>query len=98
MSKKQKTGQSAVTPAPTFHNHGPNYGVIVEGCPRCREIQAKPYVLTFKIAGDKKLRRHKVASVRDAIAIVQAALPAEAVRLPIVTTRGGGTVAILQVS
>jgi hypothetical protein len=80
------------------HNHPPNFGIRTAGCPRCAELDAKPYVLTFKLEGDRKIRRHEVASVREALAIVQAALPGSVSRLPIVKTHGGETVAILRVT
>jgi hypothetical protein len=82
----------------TPHNHPPNYGIRMARCPRCAELSAKPYVLTFKLEGDRKIRRHEVASVREALALVQAALPGSVSRLPIVKTHGGETVAILRVT
>jgi hypothetical protein len=82
----------------TPHNHAPNYGIRMAACPRCAELGAKSYVLTFKLEGDQKIRRHEVASVHDALAIVQAALPGSVSRLPIVKTHGGETVAILRVT
>jgi hypothetical protein len=82
----------------TPHNHTPNYGLRMAGCPRCAELDARPYVLTFKLEGDRKIRRHEVASVREALAIVQTALPCSVSRLPIVKTHGRETVAILRVT
>jgi hypothetical protein len=80
----------------TPHNHGPAFGQLFDDCPRCAELKAKPYVLTFQIEGEKKTRV-PVASVREAMDKLKARLPAVAEGVPVVTTPGGGTVAILKV-
>lgn len=80
------------------HNHGPNFGVIVAGCPRCAELQAKPYVLVYKLDSHKTVQRVPVSGVREATEIIQNQLPAVSLRVPIVETPSGETVAILKIS
>jgi len=54
----------------------------------------KEYLLKFKLEGDRKIRVHEVDDVREAKAIVKAALPAVVTRIPMVETRSGRIVAI----
>lgn len=81
----------------TEHNHGPNWGIPVDGCPRCKELREFPYVLTFKLAHHKRVQREPVKSVRHAMEIIQSQLPAVSLRVPIVETPSGQTAAILQI-
>jgi hypothetical protein len=57
----------------------------------------KEYLLKFKLEGDRRIRVHEVDDVREAQAIVKAALPAVFTRIPMVETRSGRIVAILPV-
>jgi hypothetical protein len=57
----------------------------------------KEYLLKLKLEGDRKIRVHEVDDVREAQAIVKAALPAVVTRIPVVVARSGRTVAILPV-
>lgn len=80
------------------HNHANNFGIPVDGCPRCEELKVKPYVLTYKLGSDKKIQRVAVSSVTEAKAIIQARLPDTSLRVPVVETPSGQTVAILQIT
>lgn len=79
-----------------LHNHRPNWGIPVSGCPRCEELREFPYVVKFKLNNYKRIQRLPARSVRHAIELIKAQLPAEALSVPIVETPSGDTVAILR--
>lgn len=84
----------------TSHNHGPDWGRVYDDCPRCQELQAKPYVLTYKLSTDKRIQRIPVSTVDEAQAITQEKLNEAGVCLvlrPFVVTNPSGrdVVAIL---
>lgn len=78
------------------HNHGPNWGILVDGCPRCEELLTKPYIVVYKLGSDHRIQRVPVATVNEAIAHIKARLPDTLERIPIVQTPGGKTIAILR--
>lgn len=78
------------------HNHGSNWGIPVAGCPRCEQLREFPYVLTYKLDCHKVIQRVPVRNVRHAEEVIKAQLPAVPLRVPIVATPSGETVAILR--
>lgn len=69
---------------------------MIDGCPRCEELKVKPYIVRFKIQGDKRVSKIPVSGVREGIEIIKARLPAAIIGVPIVETPGGNVVAILK--
>lgn len=46
----------------TKHNHGPNFGRKIEGCPRCDELKngAEPIVWAFKRSDEDRVRCEEI--------------------------------------
>ena len=81
----------------TPHNHKPNYGIPVAGCPRCAELKAKPYLLKYLLSGDRKTHRVPVADVHEARELFEKLHAAGDLRCATITNHGENhVVAILK--